>query len=74
MNACIDSLFHSIRSHRPHILEKFELIDLYQREGSPHKNATFRFTYRDPIKTISAEEVEQEHANLIAHIAPHSFL
>lgn len=65
----MDSLFHCVEKHRPHILEKFELIDLYQPETTSQKNATFRFTYRDLLKTISAEEVEIEHEKLIKILA-----
>lgn len=68
LNSSMEPLFLSIQSHRPQILEKFELIDLYQPENGTQKNATFRFTYRDLVKTISYEEVEQEHAKLIACI------
>lgn len=64
----IETLFESIRQNRPKILEKFELIDLYQREGQTDKNATIRFTYRDLVKTVSTEEVEVEHLKLISRI------
>lgn len=64
----IEKLFQAISQHRPKILEKFELIDLYQPENTGQKNATFRFRYRDLLKTISAEEVEEEHTKLIAQI------
>lgn len=47
------------------LLEKVELIDLYIPENGSHKNATLRFTYRDPLKTISYEEVEATHSKLI---------
>ena len=66
----IETLFDAISQHQPKILEKFELIDLYQPENTTQKNATFRFTYRDLVKTISAEEVEHEHTKLIAQIFP----
>ncbi|HSX13946.1 MAG TPA: phenylalanine--tRNA ligase subunit beta [Chlamydiales bacterium] len=64
----METLFKAIEKNRPKILEKFELIDLYTPENADHKNATIRFTYRDPIKTVSSEEVEKEHADLIAHL------
>lgn len=69
LNALMEPLFEAIVKHKPSILEKFELIDLYQPENASHKNATFRFTYRDPIKTISAEEVELQHTKLISQLA-----
>ena len=46
-----------------------ELIDLYQPENSAQKNATFRFTYRDPLKTISYEEVEAAHTHLMEKVS-----
>ncbi len=67
--ARMESFFHCIALHRPQILEKFELIDLYQPNPMHEKNATFRFTYRDLLKTISTEEVEIEHEKLIKILA-----
>lgn len=64
----IESLFEQIEHNRPEILEKFELIDLYIPENTAQKNATFRFTYRDLFKTISAEEVEEMHTKMISKI------
>lgn len=62
----IQKLLNSIRSIRPPLLEKVELIDLYIPETSDQKNMSFRFTYRDASKTVSFEEVEQQHRSLIA--------
>jgi phenylalanyl-tRNA synthetase beta chain len=64
----IENLFRKIDANRPKILEKYELIDLYTPENSNSKNATIRFTYRDPIKTISSEEVEKEHEKLVLEL------
>ena len=65
----VQMLLDLIRSYAPPRLEKVELIDLYAPETAPHKNATFRFTYRDLLKTLSYEEVEAEHAALLAKLA-----
>lgn len=65
----IDQVFHAIHSVRSPLLEKVELIDLYQPEETMQKNATLRFTYRDKLKTISFEEVESEHAKMIEFVA-----
>lgn len=67
----ISEIYSQIEALRPKILEKFELIDLYAKEGSDTKNVTFRFTYRDLYKTVSAEEVDQEHLRLIDKIINH---
>ncbi len=65
----IDQVFHLIHSIQSPLLEKVELIDLYHPEGALQKNATFRFTYRDLLKTISFEEVESEHARIVNFVA-----
>jgi phenylalanyl-tRNA synthetase beta chain len=63
-NAQIDFLFKSVQSIQSPLLQHVELIDLYSPEGAK-KNATFRFVYRDPLKTISFDEVEAEHAKIL---------
>jgi phenylalanyl-tRNA synthetase beta chain len=65
----IETLFDAIHAIRSPLLEKVELIDLYQPEGEQRKNATLRFTYRDLLKTISAEEVEAEHAKILGSVS-----
>ena len=62
----IEKLFQKIEKYRPKILEKFELIDIYEPEDGKTKNATLRFTYRDLLKTISADIVDEEHTKLIS--------
>jgi phenylalanyl-tRNA synthetase beta chain len=63
----IDSVFQAVPSSP--LLEKMELIDLYTPQQGQEKNATFRFTYRDPLKTISFEEVENVHRKITEHIS-----
>jgi len=65
----IAALSEAIDSFGSPLLERMELIDLYIPEAAEKKNATFRFTYRDRLKTISFEEVEAEHAKMIDHVA-----
>ncbi len=62
-------LFDAIRSFQSPIFEKAELIDLYLFEEEAKRNATLRFTYRDPLKTISFEEAEAVHEKLMAHVS-----
>lgn len=64
----VDQIFKEIHSLHSPILEKVDLIDLYIPEKSEQKNATFRFVYRDPFKTVSFEEVESQHAKMIEAI------
>jgi len=64
----IDEIFKAIHSLHSPLLERAELIDLYLPESQNKKNATFRFAYRDKIKTISFEEVETEHAKMMQHV------
>ncbi len=67
----IEPIFQAIAKAKPPFLEKVELIDLYTPPDSAKmKNATFRFTYRDPLRTIQFEEVEKEHAKLIQSVKP----
>ena len=64
------ALFERIRSFQSPLFEKAELIDLYlyQQDNEEKRNATFRFTYRDPLKTISFEEAEAIHAKLMEYV------
>ncbi len=65
----IATVFNAIYSFKSPILEKVELIDLYHPETAAQKNGTLRFTYRDPLKTVSFEEVESEHEKMMSHVA-----
>jgi phenylalanyl-tRNA synthetase beta chain len=65
LKAEIGSIFETIQKHKSPLLEKVELIDLYLPDGKDVKNATFRFVYRDLLKTISFEEAEREHAKMV---------
>ena len=64
-----ETLQEAIRSFHSPLLEKTEFIDLYifEEEGISKRNATLRFTYRDPLKTLSFEEAEATHAKLVDH-------
>ncbi len=64
----IDPIFQMIHSIGSPLLERVELIDLYLPEGATEKNATFRFIYRDKLKTISFAEVEAEHTKILERI------
>lgn len=66
----IDDIFNAIHRHKSPLLENVELSDLYFPEGQEIKNATFRFIYRDKLKTISFEAVESEHTKLVQAIQP----
>ncbi|KIC76881.1 Phenylalanine--tRNA ligase beta subunit [Neochlamydia sp. TUME1] len=46
------------------LLKSVKLLDIYRSEklGTGLKNMTFRFLYRDDQKTLSQEEVDNEHA------------
>ncbi len=68
LNLPMQTLFLAIQSARPPLLEKAELVDLYIPEGSEKKNASFRFTYRDLAKTVSFEEVEEQHRLLMESV------
>ena len=69
-NMTFEALQEAIRSFHSPLLEKSEFIDLYVFEEDNHskRNATLRFTYRDPLKTLSFEEAEAVHAKLLNHV------
>lgn len=63
----ISTVFDAIASTKSALLERVTLVDLYRSEKIGHgvKNATFRFVYRDPAKTISQTVVDGEHARIL---------
>jgi phenylalanyl-tRNA synthetase beta chain len=58
----VATIFEAIRDVKSPLLERFELISLYNSEDK--SNITIRFTYRDRSKTVSFEEVESAHDHL----------
>lgn len=65
----IGSLVTRASATQEPLLEKVELIDLYQPEGATVKNATLRFTYRGREKTASYEEVEAAHMRIVEQVS-----
>lgn len=63
----IADVYDAIKKAQCTKLEQVQLIDLYTSDelGDDKKNVTFRFSYRDSSKTISMEEVEEEHKKII---------
>lgn len=59
----LKDLVHSIKSE---LLEECQLRDIYRspKLGEDLKNITLRFIYRDNKKTISQEDVDQEHTRI----------
>jgi phenylalanyl-tRNA synthetase beta chain len=51
------------------LLQQVTLIDLYYPENEQKKNATYRFLYRDLSKTLSFEEADEAHAQLIEQVS-----
>ncbi len=66
----MQKVLHLAETLNSSLLEKFYLIDIYRNDKlGPHGlNATFRFCYRDRKKTISQEDVDQEHARILTKI------
>jgi phenylalanyl-tRNA synthetase beta chain len=62
----IQEVIKSIRSVHSTLLEEVSLLDIYRSDslGADKKNATFHFVYRDSSKTVSQEEVDNEHTRL----------
>ncbi len=67
----IASITQIIKEVSPALLEKFYLLTLYTNDqlGKDQKNVTFRFIYRDRLKTISYDKVEEEHQKIIHSVA-----
>lgn len=61
----------AIETQDSRLLDQFYLLDIYKSEKFPsgYHNKTFRFFYRDPTKTLSQEEVDQEHARILQNIS-----
>jgi len=49
-------------------LERLQLIDVYQPQGSEERNLTLRLTYRDPNRTLTDSEVDVQHRGLAEHL------
>lgn len=68
LDTLIEEVFDAIEKSPTLFLAKKTLIDLYIPENENQKHATFRFVYRDPLKTLLFEEVEKEHERLTQSI------
>ncbi len=66
----IATLFEAVRNFQNPLLAHATLIDLYTFDdnGETKRNATFRFTYRDLIKTVSFEEAQAVHERLLEQL------
>lgn len=63
----IQQIVGSIQRIPSQLLEEVSLVDIFQSEkiGKGVKNVTLHFVYRDKHKTISQEQVDEEHARII---------
>ncbi len=67
------SLERAIREAAGAILRRLELIDRYSGKQTPEGkySLTFSLEYRDPEKTLTAQEVEAVHQRIVQHLASH---
>ena len=67
----IQTIMEAITHLKSPFLEDLYLYDLYTSDqlGKEHKNATFRFVYRHPTKTLDDTTILQEHQRLILAVA-----
>lgn len=67
----LENLLTAINEIRAPLLDTVSLLDVYSSEklGKGLKNLTLRFVYRDLERTLSQEEVDNEHQNLVAGVA-----
>lgn len=63
----LQQLIGSIQRIPSQLLEEVSLKDIFRSEkiGKEMKNVTLHFIYRDLDKTISQDEVDQEHARIV---------
>ena len=66
----VQEIFDIIDKIDSPILEKTYLLDIF-KSLEDKKNVTFRFIYRDANKTVSSEEVENEHIKITKIITKH---
>jgi phenylalanyl-tRNA synthetase beta chain len=66
-----DDIMSKINHTRPLILESCSLVSLFEHEklGADRHNVTLNFVYRDKEKTVSQEEVDLAHNQLVASVA-----
>jgi phenylalanyl-tRNA synthetase beta chain len=59
-----------IEACKPSILESTKLVAIYENEklGYARHNVSLRFVYRDHEKTVSQEEVEKAHLDLVGQL------
>lgn len=64
----IEQMIGSILRIPSQLLEKVSLVDIFHSEkiGKGVKNVTLHFVYRDREKTVAQEQVDEEHARIIA--------
>lgn len=69
-DAPISAVFDAVWTESSVLLDDLSLLDVYQSDklGKGLKNVTFRFFYRDSTKTIAQEEVDSEHARIVANV------
>jgi phenylalanyl-tRNA synthetase beta chain len=69
----VGTMLDAITQMPSNLLESVALLDIYrdptQKLRKQTKNITFRFVYRDPHKTVSQQEVEQEHLRITKNIS-----
>ncbi|MFY7842535.1 MAG: phenylalanine--tRNA ligase subunit beta [Rhabdochlamydiaceae bacterium] len=68
INASLEKVLNGIKNAHFLYLEKSYLLDIYYPEDRKSKNVTIRFIYRRKDQTISYNEVEESHHNIMEFI------
>lgn len=63
----VQQIITSIQRIPSKLLEEVSLVDIFQSEkiGQDVKNVTLHFVYRDKMKTLAQEQVDEAHAHII---------
>jgi phenylalanyl-tRNA synthetase beta chain len=69
-NIDVAKIMHISKTVREEWLEKISPFDIYEGEGVPEgmKSMGIRFSYRSPERTLTDEEVNTAHRNIVGHI------
>lgn len=60
----VDAILEAVRAQKSSLLERVELHDVYEPQGSAERNLTFRLTFRHAERTLQDAEVDREREKI----------